>query len=701
MSKKPVVRKKKWAAAEQHKESNPWWRVIANLPLSLGAALAGFSVVSIAFLLLEQFTLVTVLGVGVPVALLIFYFVDKYADAQYAGAQKERRIVDVLAILLVIGWGVFNLNYTAQTVYLYRDPGLYNTTARWLMEHENIVIPANNPFGEHDQLTTTSNAGVNMLPEEPDRLYTHGLRLLPTLVATTGRLAQESAALKTNVAIGALAIFALYGFTRLFARPRWALLTSGVLAASLPMLYFSRDTYTEPLFMLMFFTTLGLLHNAKVTQSRRLWPLSGLVAGVMLMTRIDAYLVLASLIVYLCAFMFFDKAQTSAAKLRHIIYFTLGLILSGVVAWLDLTELGTSYYRFHDHLVVQQLLLMAAVVGLGVLVLLLKHKTDVLDFIFKKEFSKFATKAALGLVLVMTIVLFARPLIVNQTNHYELQIIGGTESVVIQPEQTENSIEYDVGEQVVLWPTWYLGPFFSIIAFIGLLILIKRSLSDKTLVALPFLLSYLLITSIYLFRPGITPDHIWASRRLLPIVLPGLAFLSAYALSVIRVRKTPYQILIYVSVTIVFIIGVLNGSGFFLKERINHPLLTQVNDFCAVLPENTVVLLAGHLGLIGVQTVNSYCQVPTVRYIGHRHVTAEELSQFYENAVQNGKIPVMATFNEDRGLFTEGSHVRNLGVFEYKTIKKVFQDNPENMAPGDKELVYGFLSRNGTVQQVY
>jgi hypothetical protein len=699
---KPSLKKfakseKKQINPEVVSETNLIWKFIGNLPVTLGVALAGFSAVTVSLLLLESFRTPLILGIGMPVAFILFYVTNRSIIPESPSSLRERRVFDLLAIVLVIGWGVFNSAYNAQTVYLYRDPGLYNTTARWLMDHDNIVIPATNPFGENNQLRTTSNAGVNTIKEDESRLYTHGQRLLPTLTAGVGRVTQEAAALKTNVVIGALALLAVYGFIRLFSKPRWALLVTTVLGMSLPMLYFSRDMYTEPLSMLFIFTMLSFVYYAKRTEKAAIWVLAGIVAGVTTMTRIDAYLGLAGLFIYLVSYLLVAKNRTKS--LINVSVFLSSFSLTAIVAWLDLTQLGTAYYRFHEDLISMQLVLLASIIASGMAVVFVSWKTRVLGKITNILSIKALKRLSVIIIGIVAIVLFSRPLIVDGTREYEVQKIGGTESIVLQTEKTQNSITYDLGERVILWPVWYLGALLCFFGLIGLFIMSNRLWNDESLLLIPFFLSFLSVATLYFFSPSITRDHIWASRRILPLIMPGIVFLAAYVLNLKTFRSKGYSLLYYISVLIIFGTAVLNTSGFFLKERTNDPLLTQVNDFCEILPDDSAVLLVGIFGLVGTQTVHSYCRVPTVRYLGNSEPTRSEFVDFYYNAVENGYVPVVASFYNDRGLFASGSRVTDLDKTNYKTVKKVFSKAPGEMVKASKQITMGILNSDGRVKQ--
>ena len=78
-------------------------------------------------------------------------------------------------------------------------------------------------------------------------------------------------------------------------------------------------------------------------------------------------------------------------------------------------------------------------------------------------------------------------------------------------------------EQTVAWLSWYVGPVALVVALVVLAVLVRRAVlsaqSRRVDAWLPALLVASGSTLLTLLRPGITPDHPWADRRLL-IALP-------------------------------------------------------------------------------------------------------------------------------------------------------------------------------------
>jgi hypothetical protein len=85
-------------------------------------------------------------------------------------------------------------------------------------------------------------------------------------------------------------------------------------------------------------------------------------------------------------------------------------------------------------------------------------------------------------------------------------------------------------EQSARWLGWYLGVPALAVALLGWAALVRESVTRRRASIAPFLLSVSGLTTLYVWMPSITPDHIWADRRFLPVVIPGLLVCAVWGL---------------------------------------------------------------------------------------------------------------------------------------------------------------------------
>ena len=97
-------------------------------------------------------------------------------------------------------------------------------------------------------------------------------------------------------------------------------------------------------------------------------------------------------------------------------------------------------------------------------------------------------------------------------------------------------------ELSVQWISWYLGPLSLtlaiVVAAVVVSLLVKGSLRFPAKVAAFMFAPPALL---YLWMPSITPDHIWATRRFLPAVFPGVILLVFAAIAAIVRRLDPLR----------------------------------------------------------------------------------------------------------------------------------------------------------------
>ena len=93
--------------------------------ISLPAALASFSTVAVALLVLGQLHNIYVWPLGI-LAFITTYFavVKSVKNLGRPGSPKEQYLIDLLVILGIIIWFLINANFAAQNIFIGRDPAI-------------------------------------------------------------------------------------------------------------------------------------------------------------------------------------------------------------------------------------------------------------------------------------------------------------------------------------------------------------------------------------------------------------------------------------------------------------------------------------------------------------------------------------------------------------------------------------------------
>jgi hypothetical protein len=212
------------------------------------------------------------------------------------------------------------------------------------------------------------------------------------------------------------------------------------------------------------------------------------------------------------------------------------------------------------------------------------------------------------------------------------------------------------------WVFWYIGVPAVVLATIGAAVLARRCLRGQAPAWTLPLMCFAWIIVATLLRPSITPDQPWASRRLVPGVLPGFIVLALWAaswlVSWLRQRGTgPVLRTSAVAVLAAALILPAAKTTFGLAHRSGGPLgirivavgladkvtfsgeVAAVHDLCAAIPANSSVLFISHgAGSDLAQVVRGMCGVPTAIAVQPDHQRVQELIADIQRA---GRRPVL------------------------------------------------------------
>ncbi len=96
-------------------------------------------------------------------------------------------------------------------------------------------------------------------------------------------------------------------------------------------------------------------------------------------------------------------------------------------------------------------------------------------------------------------------------------------------------------ENATIWLSWYIGWATLALALGGACWLAWEQISGRRRIWAPAFLMFFGMATAVLFAPSITPDHPWADRRFVPVVLPGLILFAVAAVAVVVHRLGRYS----------------------------------------------------------------------------------------------------------------------------------------------------------------
>jgi hypothetical protein len=573
-------------------------------------------------------------------------------EGQVPGQQVPERLVPWWAlagtVAVAVVFAVWQIaERTEQIIYL-RDPSTYLQVGYWLAHHGVLPIPNSLAAfgGSHAGL---SFASVNYYPRGSG-IVPQFMTGMPMVLAAAVWLGGVPAALVTTPLIGACAVLSFGGLAGRLAGPRWAPAAAAVLAVSLPEQYTSRSTFSEPLAQVLLFGGLCLLADSLVVkrtvsasgnpnssrvpgQDVVLAALAGLALGLTILVRIDGLSDILPAVPFLGVLL--------AARRRQAVPFGIGLIIGVGYGLADGYLLSRPYLDLEAPSLRPLALITAVVVVLTVAAVALTAHPAAKTKLARLRTAKLASwlPEAAGAVTVLIFAGFAvRPLVqtvAGETNPTSIAYVAELQKLAGLP--IDGRQQYY--QNSLYWVIWYLGIPAVLLGAFGLAVLARRGLrailtwqdASKTLRvwALPGLIALWVIVTV-LYRPAVSPDQPWASRRLVPFVLPGLILGAVWASVWLKERagqlgrtRVTSAVVASCCVASLLIPAALTNLDFGVTKtglsahgmafrRIGTGELTAVTKLCAAIgPDASVVILDSLTADRFAQLVRGMCDTPT------------------------------------------------------------------------------------------
>ena len=657
-----------------------WIRVPALLPLILPSILLSFGIVGMALLLLGKFYLWLILALGLPLAVGSMWLVwTIQLTGLRPGSRREQLRWDWIVIFGILLWTACNVPFAAQHVFTDRDPATYAVAGAWLVNHHDLDIPAPTSFMSVPTVHADS-LGFGYSVYNPKVMYAQGAHMLPVLLGFFGKIFGQVSMLSFNVVFGGVALLAFYSFVRLVLKPQWAAVSTLVLGGTLPFIYFSRDTYTEPLTLLCIFSALACLWYACKSSSYRWWFLAGVFAGTSTLLRVDAYVLLAALEVYVGIYVATASHAQQKPRVLQAASAIVPAALLGLVGWFDVSQLSSGYYRdLRTHILAQIVLLLVLTIGLTIMVWA-KWRTRLLGrLISVVQHKRTMWLLRVGLITFF-IVLTGRALVLLAL------AIAGKNNVPVQT--------YSAGT-TVLWIGWYIGPVLAVAGIYQLV----RCWPELVRGMLPMLLPLAIIVSadcaLYLLNPNITPDQVWASRRFLPVIFPGLIIFGMLALQQLAARKRLVWQYHWVSARKVALalavlaagVPLLTSLPFWFKRSLVE--LPQVVALCQALPANAVIVWVGDEGNFLTQPTAAFCGITSFSTTASGPALATLIPQLEHVAATQHQVIYLAANQAQAGILPSGISSKVVGKLTYIEPEHTYKRFPVRTISTTRALVLG------------
>lgn len=592
-------------------EETRWVRVLA---FACGAAVASFGGIGLLLAVAGDYRPALVFPLGF-VGWIALLFVARRVVFAPGRTDTSSHVAAAAAVVLATSVGIWNALNVSQHVLLDRDPGVYNSTARWIARYGNLEIPkgigsfANLPF-------RVDGPGVNSVPGRASLMF-QGAHFLPTLLAEFRAIGGDALMFRGAPILGAIALLAFFVVASRVLRNPWAALGAMTcLAFVMPEVAFSRDSYSELPTHVLFFTAIWLLCDESNTRRVGVMVAAGLSLGLLQATRIDALAAISGLPILVGIAWWRTARPERRAFIRATIAGAVAVGCGLILGLQDLRVRSRHYFTdLHDE--VMQLVALAIVAVLaGVFLIIIEPWAH-------KRFSERARSlrrplaiTAMSLTVgVAAFAWFVRPAIDPLRKTTNATLTSALQRAIPDSAYYAHS---------VVWLRWYLGPVVVALAVAGAAMAawsIFMRFRWSVFAAVAMLAPE---TVLYLWRPSATPDQVWVTRRLMVAAFPATILLAFGALVAITPRLVRWHRVIGTAVVAVLAgVAVLYPIGTVIGVRTmseQHGYLSVLQDVCDTIGRDGVLVMLEEKPSNAVVTVphaaRTFCGVPAAFVLG-------------------------------------------------------------------------------------
>ncbi|GAA4944798.1 hypothetical protein GCM10023224_29950 [Streptomonospora halophila] len=623
-------------------------RVFAHVTAAPAVVLAAWLLVAFPLLVAGVLSPVTGALLGIPAVAAGLLGAFRLVPALPAGAGRGPGLPwwpFVLTAAIAAAFAAVQLGYHSEILVIRRDPASYAQFTHWIAEHGSLPIPQ-----RRDLIAGGDNAlvyGSLAYYEVGDVVWPQFLAGAP-LVYTVGHwLGGIPGMLLVPPVVGGLGVLTFGGLAARLVGPRWAPAAALVLAVCQTQQWVSRSTYSEPVAQVLLLGALVLAYDALTrrveprgwTRWHTLAAVAGLVFGLGLVVRITALRDLLPLVAFAGLLLVARRGQ--ALPLLG------GLVVGagyGAVAGYGLSR------PYLEHLSASLVPLLwisgAVVVSVAAAVALLWRRG-----LPRGDRPRWLPSAAALSVVAVMAALALRPLVYTDLGHGDeatAAYIGRVQEIEGLPFAPDRTYY----EMSLYWVGWYVGLSTVLLAAFGAALVVRRIMLHRApqWVLPAMVLSWTVVTT--LLRPAITPDHPWASRRLIVLVLPAFVLFAVWFVAWLAhrlytepgadrpwVRRSAAAAAAAAGVAVMLVPTALTAAGV-MTYRSDVGSVAAVRKLCRAIPADASVVMVD--GVYGgyMQLVRGMCGVPTAGLSSAD--PQRDVARIIAGIEERGRTPVLA-----------------------------------------------------------
>jgi hypothetical protein len=485
--------------------------------------LAAWLLAGLPLLLAGRFTPIAMLAVSVPLAVAAVVLGLRWIPARGRAARPEDKTESartpwwaVAAVVAVaVAFAVDQMIYHSQQIIVMRDPASYIQFGYWIAHHGSLPIPQSLAAFGGDHGLNFNTPGFYQVGSVIVPQFMAGL---PMVLAPAFWIGGVAAAVAMAPLLGACGVLTFGGLAARLIGPRWAPLAALVLALSLPEQFTSRSAYSEPVAQIIFLGGLCLVIDSLDSDgagARVLAALGGLAIGLTMLVRIDGASDLLPVIPY-CGLLFLGRRRQAVPLLA-------GLVAGGLYGSIDGLVLSRPYLDSIRSSLEPLGLLTGLVITATLLAMALLWHRGV-----PAVRGRWLPNAVALLAFVVLAGFAIRPYVQTvraPANSITKAVMAGFQRADHLPADPTRTY----AELSLHWVFWYIGVPAVLLGTLGAALLSRRCLRGQAPAWTLSLVTFAWAIVSFLYRPAITPDQPWASRRLVPTVLPGFILLAVWA----------------------------------------------------------------------------------------------------------------------------------------------------------------------------
>jgi hypothetical protein len=476
----------------------------------------------------------------------------------------------VLAAGLIIAAALY-LGFSGEFVIGGRDENSYTLHGLWIAQHHRLDIPYPWPSELHDIFYDAFLRFSGTFRTEPTMTPAFG-HVLPVWIAQATSTFGYDAMPRMNGVFSMLSLAIFYDVCRRAMSKPFAVVATVILALNPGQIWASRTAVTEILTQLLMWAGIALLLHALAAGTRAGGRWVGIVLGVAVLVRIDVLVIVPLLfLAHLGTRVLEDESHPSGSAWRGL--------YEGAIPAMGLAIL---YYLLFSRPYLRELvpqLSQVAVIAAGALIVLVVAMRRPIQVSLQRLAASTPMLVGLGLLLggATVYAYLIRPI--------------DTPFTMFGPEQVMLAGKRTYAEDALPNLAAYLTPPVIIGAVLGWFIAFCRIARGRSALLMPLVVIGGGFSFLYLANPSVTPDHFWAVRRFVPIIIPAfVAFALFGAGSLLAPFRRAWTTGFCAAALVLFIAFTAQAMAPFAFLTEHNGYRSQLEALADRLPEDEIVL---------------------------------------------------------------------------------------------------------------